>query len=238
MRNKKIKYIPAFLSAVLATTVFAFSPISVFAADSTLNVETGIDKSMEIPLTLDADTEDFYINGNINPGDTMRATVYFKNTSTSPIQVRIADVLDEKNDTLSAKLMEVLKLSISMDGSTIYQGNHKDVTSPLTQWIELEGGGIITMNISVEFPKMEADNTFQGAEMHVKYVFEARADVPPDEAEDTGAKKKNNEIIKTGVEDSNTLSSMESVVAMLGASIIVGAGYVVYRKKKDSASTK
>lgn len=221
------------LSSILAAMIFV-SPV--YAAGSELTVETGIDKTMEIPLTLDADTDEFYVNGNLNPGDVMRATVYFKNTSKSPVQVRIADVIDQKDDTLSAQLMEILNLSISMDGSIIYEGNHKNVTSPMTQWIELDGGDIITMNISVEFPKEEADNTFQGAEMRVKYVFEARADVPPDieEQETTSANK---ETIKTGVEEEQGTNYI-AIGIMAGAVVLAVVGLVVSntmkKKKKDS----
>lgn len=205
-------------------------PNKVMAADENdknLTLETNIDKSLEIPLTLKGTTDNFYVNANINPGDIMTADVVFKNTSSEPIQVRISDITDQLNTTDSAALLEVLDLTITTDGSPIYKGSHKNVTTPLTQWMTLEGGSVLTMNIRIEFPKYEADNRFQGSEMKIKYVFEARADVPMD---DTTTPEK----VKTGVEDDSS-SNPVAIAFVIGAVILVVLFVVatVVKKKKS-----
>lgn len=219
--------------AAVATLVCSTPPMMIKAADDyDLTLTTDINKSLEIPLTLDASTDDFYINANINPGDVMKADVIFKNVSKEDIQVRIADVINQLENTLSVKLLEVLDLTIEIDGSVVYKGSHDAVTSPLTQWVTLKPGNNLTMKITVEFPKYEADNTYQAAEMKVKYVFEARADVPPDDSTSTTttttSKTPNTETVKTGADD--TESSNVSTYIMLGCGIFMLISYVVAKK--------
>jgi hypothetical protein len=211
-----------------------------YAADADLTLETNIDKSLEIPLTLKGDTDTFYTSANINPGDVIKADVVFKNVSGEDIQVRISDVTDQLNTTESAALLEILDLTITTDGSPIYKGSYKNVTSPLTQWITLEAGKSLTMNINVEFPKYEADNQFQGSKMKVKYVFEARADVPLDEEESLesasieSTNAANAETVKTGVD--TTESTNPAAIAIICIAVVVVVAFIVtlfVGKKKD-----
>lgn len=217
-----MKFLKKIMVSLMVLLVLAGAmPNKVMAADENdkhLTLETNIDKSLEIPLTLNGSTDNFYVNANINPGDIMTADVVFKNTSSEAIQVRISDITDQLNTTESAALLEVLDLTITTDGSPIYKGSHKNVTTPLTQWMTLEGGSVLTMNIRIEFPKYEADNSFQGAEMKIKYVFEARADVPMDDID-------NPEKVKTGVEDES--SSNPAAIALIGIAVIVLVVFVV-----------
>ena len=207
-----------------ALLIAAGMTIPASADEPQLTLETNIDKTLEIPLKLTSSTENFYMNANINPGDVMKADVVFKNTSNSPIQVRIAEISDQLGTTDSARLLDVLDLTITVNGSNIYKGSHKDVTSPITQWLTLEGGDLLTMNVEIEFPKWEADNTFQGSEMKAKYVFEARAEI---EEETTAAPP---QIIKTGVEDDTPSNPM--LVPLIGAAgVCVGIVIIIFIKK-------
>lgn len=225
---KVLKFIrrSAVVAIAAAMLIGSMQPMKVFAKED-LTLEVDIDKKLEIPLTLDASTDDFYVNANINPGDILNAEIVFKNDSKEDIQVRISDVKDQLSTTMSAKLLDVLDLNIDIDGKTAYKGSHSKVTSPLTQWITLEGGESLTMKVRIEFPKYEADNTFQGAEMKVKYVFEARADIPED---------KNTEKIKTGVDDVE--SSNKMAIALVGGAVVVLGGFVVativMKKKREN----
>lgn len=217
----------------MAVLMIMVMPQPVIAADNTLNLETNIDKTLEIPLTLKSSTDTFYVDTNINPGDKMTADVVFRNTSKEAIQVRIADVADQLNTTESSALLEVLQLNIQNNGSPIYKGNHKNVTSPLTQWITLNGGSSLTMNIEIEFPKYEADNRFQGSEMKVKYTFEARADVPMDK-ETTTATSVSSEKVKTGVDEEQ--QSNPIAIYIIGLAVVIGIGLIslfIVSKKKN-----
>lgn len=203
--------------------------ITANAANNELYLETNIDKTLEIPLTLKGSTDTFYLNANINPGDIMEAKVLFKNTSTEDIQVRISDVTDQLGTTDSAALLEILNLDITTNGSPIYRGTHNAVTTPLTQWMSLEAGDVLTMTIKVEFPKWEADNNFQGAQMKVKYVFEARADIPLDDLD-------SDEIVKTGVEteeNNNPAAIVMIVLAVILLAVFVIIGITKKNKKED-----
>lgn len=222
---KKFKKLMVSLLAGLMLVTCISKPVMAADEDKHLVLETNIDKTLEIPLTLNSSTDNFYVNANINPGDIMKADIVFKNTSKEPIQVRISDITDQLNTTDSTALLEVLKLTISMNGSPIYTGSHKNVTSPLTQWITLEGGSALTVNVNVEFPKYEADNRFQGSEMKIKYVFEARADVPMDETSET---------IKTGVDEVKDTNPMAVAIIIVAVVLCIGlVSYMIIKKKKD-----
>lgn len=186
MRKTAIKLM-SFLMAI--AMLLAVTP-SVYASESTqpntvdettvLYLETSIDKSLEIPLKLEANKDVFYLCANINPGDTMKSHVTFENTSDTEIQVSVADIINQLMDNPKAKaLLDILELTISVNGSPIYKGIHSKVTTPVTGWITLKPHEMLMLDIEIHMPK-EADNRFQNAEMNVKWVFEARADVPPD----------------------------------------------------------
>lgn len=233
------KFIKAVGGVMMAAALFAVMPPVAVHAEEDLVITTNIDKSYEIPLTLDANTEEFYVNYNLNPGDIMNAEVVFKNVSSEPIQVRIADVTDQLGTTLSQKLLEVLDLEIEVDGSPVYKGKHDKVTNPLTQWITLNADEAMTMKIRVEFSKYDADNTFQGAEMKVKYAFEARADIPLD-AEEAPAPApapnapKDPETIKTGINDIDVPLYRWFILAAGGVLVIgMATSYFANKKKKD-----
>lgn len=228
-----MKYLKVIAASLVAVLTIMLIPQPVQAAEKTLNLETNIDKTLEIPLTLKADTDTFYVDSNINPGDKMTADIVFKNTSKDAIQVRISDVADQLNTTESSALLEVLQLNIKNNGTPIYKGNHKNVTTPLTQWITLNGGSSLTMNVEIEFPLEEADNRFQGSEMKVKYTFEARADVPLD-AQTTTTKIP--EKLKTGEEGQTQSNPL--AVSVIVIAVVLGIGIisltVVSKKKKNN----
>lgn len=233
---KILKFIKRSAMAALAATMLmgTMQPMQVLAAED-LTLEVDIDKKLDIPLTLDASTDDFYMNANINPGDILNAEVVFKNESKEDIQVRISDVKDQLSTTMSAKLLDILDLNIDIDGKTAYKGSHAKVTNPLTQWITLKGGEELTMKVRIEFPKYEADNTFQGAEMKVKYVFEARADIPEDQTTTSTSTSKSTEKIKTGVDDVESSNKM-AVMLVVGAVVVLGGfgvATIVMKKRRE-----
>ena len=88
LKKIKVKIIATMLAVV---TMFALMPTTVVYADDSenLKLETGIDKTLEIPLTLKGSTETFYLNGNINPGE---AYIKFTNRSTEENKVNIASI--------------------------------------------------------------------------------------------------------------------------------------------------
>lgn len=188
---------------------------------TTLFVEVGMDKTLEIPLKLEAGKDAFYMCANINPGDTMKAKVVFKNDSdVEDAQVSVTDVINLLPDDIKAvALLDLLRLKISVDGSPLYEGPHSKITNPVTNWIPIPKGETIDIDIEIYFPK-EADNTYQNANMKVKWVFEARGDIPPDPEEPE---------IDTGDEGSKNFS----MFFLGGAAVCVaGLGLVVLTKKK------
>lgn len=188
---------------------------------TTLNVEVGVDKTLEIPLTLTAERDAFYFCTNINPGDTMRATVIFKNDSnTEDTQIAVTDVINLLPDDLKAlALLDLLELTISIDDSPIYKGVHSKVTKPVTGWINVPIGESVAIDIEIYFPK-EADNRYQNANMKVEWVFQARGDVPPDPEE-----------VETGDESNRNFG----MYFLSGAALVGLAGYgLILLKKKKS----
>jgi len=236
--NKTIKRLASMFMA-LAIILLALTPMVHATQQNTpdettvLYLETTIDKSLTIPLTLEANKDVFYLCANINPGDTMKSHVTFENTSDSEIQVSIADIINQLTDNPKAKaLLDILELSISVNGSPIYKGIHSKVTTPVTGWITLKPGEMLVMDIEIYFPK-EADNTYQNSQMEVKWVFEARADVPPDpeKPSETTTTETTTETHQTGDEK----MANYGIYLLLGAAAVaaVGIGVVATKKKKE-----
>lgn len=226
-------FLTSLMAAVVLVGVLPATPVFAEEEVNSLTLETNINKTLEIPLTLEASTETFYINGNIDPGDTLSADILFINESEEDIQVRIADVTDQLGTTDSQALLDVMDLTITVAGSPIYKGKHSQVTSPLTQWMTLKGGEALNMNVNIELPLWETDNRYQGSDMRVKYVFEARADVQLDSEQPA----KLTEIIKTGVEEA--VSSNPAALVIIIAAVAVVVAFVAnsvskkFGKKKD-----
>lgn len=232
-------------TGLLSLAIFACSTSMVFASNkvnssdqsTSLDVEVGIDKKLEVPLTVDAKTDVFYNCPNINPGDTMKSTVIYKNTSKEDVQVAITDVLNQlTEDKKAIMLLDLLELKVYINGELAYQGPHSKVTTPLTNWITLKGGESIKMDIEIYFPK-EADNTYQNSNMKVKWVFEARADVPPDPEEPTPTPPTTTtttppEKVKTG---DDSVRANYGMYLLAGAAVILvaGIGVVALKKKKE-----
>ncbi len=196
--------------------------------EQTLDVEVGIDKKLEVPLTMNAMEEVFFNCPNINPGDVLKATIVFKNTSKEQVQVSIVDALNMlTEDRKAIALLDELELEISVNGELNFKGIHSKVTSPVTNWINVPAGGELPMTITVTLPKT-ADNRFQNALMHVKWVFQTRADVPPDPTDEetqTGDEKK----------------AGYGIYMLGGAAVVLVAGVGVMaiskKKKNDSDNT-
>lgn len=193
----------------------------------TLDVEVGIDKKLEVPLTLNALEEVFFNCPNINPGDVLKATIVFKNTSKEPVQVSIVDALNTlTEDRKAIALLDELQLEIEVDGQLNFKGVHSKVTSPVTNWINVPAEKELPMTITVTLPKT-ADNRFQNALMNVKWVFQTRADVPPDPTDEetqTGDEKKNG----------------YGMYLLGGAAVVLvaGVGAMAIGKKKKNDSDK
>lgn len=224
----KAKVVAVMLAVV---TMFALMPTTVVHADDAenLKLETGIDKTLEVPLTLKGSTETFYMNGNINPGDVLNASIKFTNTSTEEIQVNIASITNNlADDKTATALLDLLELKITVNDSPIYKGIHSKVTNPVTGWMPLAAGQSMTIDVEITLPKYSVDNTYQAADMNVKWVFEARADVPEDESSET---------IKTGVESEDP-THMGMYILIIA--LVIAGGFCVYTvvKKKQVNTTE
>lgn len=213
------------LSALTAATptiqATEVAPHSV-AEEQTLNVEVGIDKSLEIPLTINAEHDVFYNCANFGPGDTLKAKIVFKNTSSENVQVAVVDVLNQLTDDKKAvALLDQAELELSVKGELNYKGIHSKVTSPVTNWINVAPGEELPMEIVVKMPKT-ADNRFQNANMLVKWVFQTRADVPPDPVEDE----------ETVTGDEGIQNYGKYLLGAAGVVVVAGIGVMAISKKK------
>lgn len=220
------------LSALTAATPMVqaseVAPHSV-AEEQTLNVEVGIDKTLEVPLTINAEHDIFYNCTNFGPGDTLKAKIIFKNTSTEDIQVAVVDVVNQLTDDAKAvALLDELELQLSVDGELNYKGIHSKVTSPVTNWITVKPGEELPMDIVINMPKT-ADNKFQNANMLVKWVFQTRADVPPDPVEE-------DEETQTG--DEGIQNYGKYLLGAAGVVVVAGVGVMAISKKKKKEDSK
>ena len=209
-----------------------------------LNLEVGIDKSLKMPLTLKRDTEQFYLLGNANPGDTLKGSVNIKNTSAEPAQVALSNVV--KNAGMSEGLLPHINVTISVGDDPIYSdtleslihlGESKtDESVTLSPWINVEPGKEIVLHIQCDISR-DLDNEFQAAVLDTNWIFDARADVPedPEEIEETNPGKDYYEVIEVDKDDTVTTGQRILgivIVSTLLALAIVAIVITAKKKKK------
>lgn len=199
-----------------------------------LEVTANYDTSIEMPLSLEASSNVFYCNANLAPGDTAKSSVVMKNISKEPISISITEIENMLPDDPKANLLlDVLELTIDVDGEAFYQGKHSELAAPFMPYIEVAPGKDITLNISMSFPR-EADNRYQGAKYKMRWVFDAVAEEPEPEpvvTEPTPVPPPPpQEPAKTGVETAKSVSPIAPIAAMVSVAGI--AGLIVSKKKK------
>lgn len=200
-----------------------------------LEITANYDTSIEMPLFLEASTNVFYCNANLTPGDTAKSSVVMKNISKEPISISITEIENMLPDDPKANLLlDILELTIDVDGEAFYQGKHSELAAPFMPYIEIAPGEDITLNISMSFPR-EADNRYQGAKYKMRWVFDAVAEEPEPEPEPVVTKPAPvipppPEPAKTGVETAAAASPVFPIAAVVSAVGI--AGLIVLRKKK------
>lgn len=218
-KNKKLSVVLACFACLL-TLIGATLGVHIFADDNSYNltVSTGYTPEAEVPLNTKVSTNEFYFNGNINPGDTLDANILFENTSDEyAIKITISEILNLLGDDDKAiELLNELQLTISVDEKIIYKGSHGKTTAPVIGWIEIPANGNIVVNISIYFPK-EADNTYQNSPLKVKYVFESQIDIPDDFDEEV---PEFSEKVPTGVDDTDDTNYATLIIA-IGVSLII-----------------
>ena len=201
-----------------------------------LDVEVGVDKTLTIPLTLDAKKKEFYFCTNISPGDKMKATVIFKNPRNEEAQVSVSDVINQlENNKKAVMLLDILDLTINVNNAPMYKGPDSQVTTPVTGWVPVAPKGEAKMDLIIEVPKT-ADNTYQNADMNIKWVFEARSDVPPDPVDPTPAPgTPGNPSEGTPVKTGDYLKDNYMLIILGGAAIAATlGGVIVYKSKKKN----
>ena len=162
----------------------------------TLSVDVGIDRTIDIPLTMESDKTQFYLCGNFGPGDTLKGSVIFNNTCSEPVQISLNNVI--KNTPTNTLLLDYITVDISVNNEPVYKDTLKSLVdlagslhlsnpdATLTTWIDVAPYRSITMDIECYVSKFDVDNAFQDSIVDTQWVFNSRADVPddPDEPEE------------------------------------------------------
>ena len=249
-------------------TVTAFSILSSTLAASAegeaeshdMELAVNLDLEEEMPLTLDKNTDVFYFNANINPGDKLHTSVKVSNDAEKALSWTLSDVQNLLDDDEQAiLLLDVLNVTVSIENEVFYEGTCKDLGGEVIPWRELQPGDSEIINIDWEFDKY-ADNTYQAANYREKWVFETQADIPnrdPDDSEPTETTRppedesipdesipelppsdvetptKQGENVQTGVEEKKDTNY--AVYFVIGGIIIAGGyiAYEVYRRHKN-----
>lgn len=238
--SKKRKAVTVMLGLFVALIIAGAAAFmnSIHAADDVydLEVKSGYKPKAEVPLTIEVSKPEFYFNGNINPGDVLEADIIFTNTSEKDaIQVTISDIINLLgDDDLSIDFLNQLELTITVDGKVVYQGPHGQTTNPVIGWIQIPPGASITVHIAVQFPK-DTDNTYQGAPVKVKYVFESRIDIPEDY---DPPKPVPREKIKTGIDGEGNIGYAGMILLFGLLVIILYIIYLLIKRKKDKEKEK
>lgn len=236
------------LMSGISAGVLLCSAFGVNCAADEYDLNLSIDYNTEetLPLTLAKDTDVFYFNANINPGDVFTASISVENESEESLQYTLSEIVNQLTDDEQAILLrDVINLQISIDGEVIYDAPCSDVTSPVTPWYTLESGETDVIEVEYTFDKT-ADNTYQAANMREKWIFQTRADVPeddPDEGEPATIVNTPNtnseassayENVQTGVKEESKNYTL--IIGIIG--VIVAVGYItveiIMRKKRHN----
>lgn len=222
--------------ASIQTTV---SASDFFGADEStldgpnLEITANYDASIEMPLSLEASSNIFYCNANLSPGDVAKSSVVMKNISSEPISVSITEIENMlPEDPKANLLLDVLELTIDVDGEAYYQGKHSELAAPFMPYVEIAPGKEVNLNISMAFPR-EADNRYQGAKYKMRWVFDAVAEEPPEPepvVTEPAPVPKPPEPAKTGVETAATRSPIAPIILIAGAAGVAG---LILNKKRN-----
>lgn len=238
--NSRLKKVITGLACFATLVCVILGSNSIFAVDPnegqelTVTTTYDADKSQEVPISVEADKEVFYFNSNIDPGDSLNASIKFVNASEKyPVNVTIAEIKNLLSDDRNAlEFLGQLDLTISTDdGLIIYQGKHGKTTTPVVGSMEIQPGKDLILHIQVDFPK-DADNTFQASEMSVRYIFESRLDISntdwPDEPPSFP------ERVQTGLQEGDPATWGMVILAVAAiVLIIVLIIFFIKKKKKD-----
>lgn len=240
--NSRLKKAIAGLACVFTLVGVIFGSGAIKALDpeddGTELVVTGtydVDKSQETPLSIETDKEVFYFSGNIDPGDSLHSSIKFTNTSDKyPINVTIAEIRNMLADDKAAlQLLGELDLTITLDdGTIIYKGKHGKTTTPVVGIMEVQPNDSIIVHIQVDFPK-DADNTYQSAPMHVRYLFESTLDIGDTDWDDEPPSFP--EKVKTGLQEGDpaTYGMLLITIAAIVLVIIIILFFIKKKKKEN-----
>jgi hypothetical protein len=159
-----------------------------------------------------------------------------QNTSNKAISISITEIENMLPDDEKANLLlDILELTIDVDGEEYYQGKHSELSAPFMPYVTIEPGKEISLNITMTFPR-DADNRYQGAKYKMKWVFDAIAEEPEPEVTTTPAPVVEEPVVppepaKTGVETASSARNIAAPIA-IGAVCAVGATAIIYNKEK------
>ena len=111
----------------------------------------------------------FDVDG-ILPGDEIHAVVEAQNFTDEALDLALLSIDSLMYDT---SLFDALKLKITHKGEVLYEGAFATDTSTVTDYITVDAGDCISLDVSVTVPQ-KLDNDYQGMEMESAWVFEAR----------------------------------------------------------------
>lgn len=233
------------ISGLSAAALLAFSAPVVFAEEGTkthdLELAINLNLEEELPLTFDKNTDVFYFNANINPGDKMHTSVRVTNNADDALVWTLSDVQNQLTDDEQAiMLLDVLNIKVAIGDEVFYEGTCKDLGGEVIAWRELKSGESEIVDIDWEFDKY-ADNTYQAANYREKWIFRTQTDIPPEVPDDSEPPEEEEipelpptsfktpteqgENVQTGVEEEKEPNYALYFVA---GGVVIAGGYIVY----------
>ncbi len=115
---------------------------------------------------------------NMNPGDNRHATLSIKNDYSKwcDLWLRAEGRTDQEPG-----LLEQLELTVMYKGTQLYKGSMTDFGKGNIYLGRYSPGDKGDLLASVYLPGPETNNCFQGKSANVKWIFTARAGIPPEE---------------------------------------------------------
>ncbi len=174
MRKNYRNYIPFILIIVIFTSSIVFAFTTSYASNFKVLGDT---KGLSI---LPLDTKMFDLR-NLNPGDTYNSEIILENKYKDcyiDIYLR-TEKISEKLGENGADLFAQLKLTVKLDGETIYdKTSMKDFGQSSISLGRINPYKFKTMTVEVHLPGAETGNDFQATEVDVNWIFTAQSDCP------------------------------------------------------------
>ena len=168
-----MKKYPLYISGLVISFMCSacHGALSVSAAPVGITGGATVTGELTDQLILTADNLHFFEADLMGPGDAWDSVITMQNTGEEDIRITLEEI-ENRLDEL--KILEVLRLRLSVHDTLLYEGPYAAAGRPVIPWIILRGGQELALSIHISFPE-ECGNEYQSASYKTVWRFLAMA---------------------------------------------------------------